>query len=139
MVNTVILFYRLAGCCLSDQHCESLSSALQSSNSHLRELDLSNNDLQDSGVKLLSDGLRNSHSQLNILRSVFHINLFTMFRRAYVCFINMVSRYFMLCILLYECMSGSFCSQGRQCFFKNNDEEINTVTLYSIVHFRHYR
>uniref|UniRef100_A0A672MAM0 B30.2/SPRY domain-containing protein n=1 Tax=Sinocyclocheilus grahami TaxID=75366 RepID=A0A672MAM0_SINGR len=57
----------LAGCNLTDQCCESLSSSLQSSNS-LRELDLSNNDLQDSGVKLLSDGLKSSHCQLNILK-----------------------------------------------------------------------
>ncbi|XP_067311030.1 NLR family CARD domain-containing protein 3-like isoform X2 [Pseudorasbora parva] len=57
-----------AGCYLTDQCCESLSSSLQSSNSSLRELDLSNNDLQDSGVKLLSDGLKSSHCQLNILR-----------------------------------------------------------------------
>ncbi|XP_051746190.1 NACHT, LRR and PYD domains-containing protein 3-like isoform X5 [Ctenopharyngodon idella] len=57
----------LAGCRLSDQHCESLSSALQS-NSHLRDLNLSFNDLQDSGVKLLSFGLKSSLCQLNILR-----------------------------------------------------------------------
>ncbi|XDV42779.1 hypothetical protein PO909_011387, partial [Leuciscus waleckii] len=58
----------LADCNLTDQCCESLSSSLQSSNSSLRELDLSRNDLRDSGVKLLSDGLKSSHCQLNILR-----------------------------------------------------------------------
>ncbi|KAI2646860.1 NACHT, LRR and PYD domains-containing protein 12 [Labeo rohita] len=58
----------LCGCHLTDQSCESLSSALQSSNSVLRELDLSNNDLQDHGVKLLSDGLKSPNSKLEILR-----------------------------------------------------------------------
>ncbi|XP_058628456.1 NACHT, LRR and PYD domains-containing protein 3-like isoform X2 [Onychostoma macrolepis] len=59
---------RLCGCNLTAQSCESMSSALQSSNSVLRELDLSNNDLQDSGVKLLSDGLKSPNCQLQILR-----------------------------------------------------------------------
>uniref|UniRef100_A0A8C1SN07 NACHT domain-containing protein n=1 Tax=Cyprinus carpio TaxID=7962 RepID=A0A8C1SN07_CYPCA len=58
----------LADCNLTAQDCEIVSSALQSSNSVLRELDLSNSDLQDSGVKLLSDGLKSSNCQLKILR-----------------------------------------------------------------------
>ncbi|XP_077094554.1 protein NLRC3-like isoform X2 [Siphateles boraxobius] len=60
---------RFVGCNFTTQCCKSLSSALQSSNSVLRELDLSNNDLQDSGVKLLSEELKNPTCQLQILRS----------------------------------------------------------------------
>uniref|UniRef100_A0A8C1KLS8 Uncharacterized protein n=1 Tax=Cyprinus carpio TaxID=7962 RepID=A0A8C1KLS8_CYPCA len=59
---------RLQSCNLTSQSCKSLSSVLQSSNSVLRELDLSNNDLMDSGVKLLSHGLKSPNCQLEILR-----------------------------------------------------------------------
>ncbi|XP_059420410.1 NACHT, LRR and PYD domains-containing protein 12-like isoform X1 [Carassius carassius] len=58
----------LSGCGLSEKHCEIVSSALQSSNCVLTELDLSNNDLQDSGVKIISDGLKSANCQLQILR-----------------------------------------------------------------------
>ncbi|KAL1276542.1 hypothetical protein QQF64_036165, partial [Cirrhinus molitorella] len=67
--NCQLEILRLCGCSLTTQSCKSLSSALQSSNSNiLRELDLSNNDLQDSGVNLLSDGLKSPNCQLEILR-----------------------------------------------------------------------
>ncbi|KAL1276691.1 hypothetical protein QQF64_036314, partial [Cirrhinus molitorella] len=59
---------QLCGCNLTADSCERLSSSLQSSNSVLRELDLSNNDLKGSGVKLLSDGLKSTNCQLQILR-----------------------------------------------------------------------
>nr|XP_055070147.1 NACHT, LRR and PYD domains-containing protein 3-like [Misgurnus anguillicaudatus] len=64
--NCQLEILRLSICSLTDQCCDSLSSALQSS--VLGELDLSNNDLQDSGVKLLSDGLKSLHCHLKILR-----------------------------------------------------------------------
>uniref|UniRef100_A0A9J7XTN0 Uncharacterized protein n=1 Tax=Cyprinus carpio carpio TaxID=630221 RepID=A0A9J7XTN0_CYPCA len=58
----------LADCNITDQSCETVASALQLSDSPLRELDLSNNDLQDSGMKLLSAGLKSPNCQLQILR-----------------------------------------------------------------------
>ncbi len=68
LIVLYLLSSRLFGCKLTGQHCENVASALQSSNCVLRELDLSNNDLQDSGVKMLSDGLKSPNCKLQILR-----------------------------------------------------------------------
>ena len=63
--------YRLSGCNLSESSCEHLSSVLSSQSSSLTELDLSNNDLQDSGLKQLCPGLESPHCKLETLRSGF--------------------------------------------------------------------
>ncbi|XP_072513755.1 uncharacterized protein [Salminus brasiliensis] len=57
---------RLALCNLI-KSCETLQSVLQSETSSLKKLDLSNNDLQDSGVEKLSAGLKSPHCKLQIL------------------------------------------------------------------------
>uniref|UniRef100_A0A667XZV6 NACHT domain-containing protein n=1 Tax=Myripristis murdjan TaxID=586833 RepID=A0A667XZV6_9TELE len=49
--------------------CEALAKVLSSKMSSLKELDLSNNDLQDSGVEKLCDGLKSGHCGLHTLRS----------------------------------------------------------------------
>ncbi|XP_028297594.1 NACHT, LRR and PYD domains-containing protein 3-like [Gouania willdenowi] len=57
----------LSSCGLSERSCAALSSVLSSQSSSVKHLDLSNNDLQDSGVKLLCEGLKSPHCKLDSL------------------------------------------------------------------------
>uniref|UniRef100_A0AAZ1X166 NACHT domain-containing protein n=1 Tax=Oreochromis aureus TaxID=47969 RepID=A0AAZ1X166_OREAU len=52
----------------SKRSCEDLSEILRSPSNHLRELDLSLNKLQDSGLELLCVGLKSPHCKLEALR-----------------------------------------------------------------------
>ncbi|KAM9709939.1 NLR family CARD domain-containing protein 3-like isoform 1-T2 [Menidia menidia] len=58
----------LGDCNLSSKSCKALSSVLSSQSSSLTHLDLSNNDLKDSGVKMLSVGLKSPNCKLDTLR-----------------------------------------------------------------------
>uniref|UniRef100_A0A8C1QZM3 NACHT domain-containing protein n=1 Tax=Cyprinus carpio TaxID=7962 RepID=A0A8C1QZM3_CYPCA len=59
---------QLYDCGVTDKGCVALTSALRSNPSHLRELNLSKNNLGVSGVKLLSDGLKDPHCKLETLQ-----------------------------------------------------------------------
>ncbi|XP_058636130.1 NACHT, LRR and PYD domains-containing protein 12-like [Onychostoma macrolepis] len=61
--KAVLLF-----CDLDETCCETVTLALQIPNSPMIELDMSGNDLLDSGVKHLSDGLKSPNCQLEKLR-----------------------------------------------------------------------
>ncbi|XP_072228216.1 NACHT, LRR and PYD domains-containing protein 3-like isoform X2 [Leuresthes tenuis] len=61
---------RLCGSELAGQSCDALSSLLSCRSASLRELDLSNNRLRDSGLKSLSVGLETPQSKLETLRLI---------------------------------------------------------------------
>ncbi|KAL2099236.1 hypothetical protein ACEWY4_005716 [Coilia grayii] len=58
----------LVGCHLTESSCLTMASVLQSHQSRLRELDLSDNDLRDLGVEHLASSLRSPNCKLQRLR-----------------------------------------------------------------------
>jgi len=58
---------RLNFCGLTDKSCSVLAKILVS-DTNLKELNMNNNNLQDSGVKLLCTGMKNTKCKLEILR-----------------------------------------------------------------------
>ncbi|XP_076875831.1 NACHT, LRR and PYD domains-containing protein 3-like isoform X2 [Brachyhypopomus gauderio] len=66
-LNCKLEILRLSGCGLSEEACKSLTSVLQRENS-LKELEINNNNIKDSGVERLCSGLKSSNSKLEILR-----------------------------------------------------------------------
>lgn len=64
---------------MSETSCDSLVRALMSNPSHLRELDLSDNKLHDSGVELLCVFLESPDCRLEALRSEFSFILVSCF------------------------------------------------------------
>ncbi|XP_051741033.1 NACHT, LRR and PYD domains-containing protein 14-like isoform X5 [Ctenopharyngodon idella] len=65
--NCQLKILRLIGCEVTDEGCIYLASALCSNPSHLRQLDLRANNLGESGVKMLSDLLKDPNYALNKL------------------------------------------------------------------------
>ncbi|XP_048066918.1 NACHT, LRR and PYD domains-containing protein 3-like [Megalobrama amblycephala] len=57
----------LSDCGVTDEGCAALTSALRLNPSHLRKLNMSGNNLGDSGVKLFSTVLENPHCKLEYL------------------------------------------------------------------------
>ncbi|XP_048007893.1 NACHT, LRR and PYD domains-containing protein 12-like isoform X3 [Megalobrama amblycephala] len=66
-LNCKLEILRLNDCNLTDKSCSALAAVL-GSDTNLKELNMNNNNLQDSGVKLFCTGLKNFECKLEILR-----------------------------------------------------------------------
>ncbi|KAI5086109.1 NACHT, LRR and PYD domains-containing protein 12-like, partial [Silurus meridionalis] len=63
-VTVMYCAFRLSECNMTVKGCSALLEALRSESSTLRELNLSKNRIQDSGVKLLSAELKKKNCKL---------------------------------------------------------------------------
>ncbi len=65
--NVIYFPCSLNDCNLTDRSCSAMATVL-GSDSSLKELNMNNNNLQDSGVKIICTGLDNIKCELEILR-----------------------------------------------------------------------
>ncbi len=75
-------------CGVTDEGCAALASALRSNPSHLRDLNLSENELRPSEVKLLSDLKDDSHYKLETLDYCEYIIILKVCNRLHMCVIE---------------------------------------------------
>lgn len=115
------IIFRLTDCNLTETSCEDLSSVVSSQSSCLRELDLSNNDLQDSGVKLLCVGVANQHCKLEILRSdqVKFTFLSTIQEKNITKRLNFIHVLFYLCVFIQKSNMANVAKWLRQNWWIN--------------------
>uniref|UniRef100_A0A8C7N347 NACHT domain-containing protein n=1 Tax=Oncorhynchus kisutch TaxID=8019 RepID=A0A8C7N347_ONCKI len=96
-----LLSPRLDGCKLTYKSCETLVSIHQTPNCPLRELDLSYNDLEDRGVKLLCVGLTNPLCNIQTLVGCM-LSLYFLVQCTLLSFCLQRSRLLAGCNLTYE-------------------------------------
>ena len=68
LTNQTLCVLSLSGCQVTEKGCTDLALALKSNPSHLIELDLSYNNLGDSGEKLMSELRENTQYKLSKLQ-----------------------------------------------------------------------
>uniref|UniRef100_A0AAY5EQ27 NACHT domain-containing protein n=1 Tax=Electrophorus electricus TaxID=8005 RepID=A0AAY5EQ27_ELEEL len=122
---------RLPICNLGEKTCENLGSALQLTNSILRALDLTNNDLHDSGVTLLSAGLKSSHCKLEILSERLARQHFTTVQPEK--HVNYVTGFVSICFPLLFCRLSGCLVTGEGCSSLASALSLNPSHLKELV------
>ena len=117
-----IFLNRLNRCHLSKASCKLWASVLQGTSSHLRELDISDNDLHDEGMELLSVALRFPQCKLQTLRSVMrHIR-----KAQQVKFNSNSSEMLRVCVCFYL-------KHGEQAKDRDTENTASAVFMYRCV------